>query len=54
MYAIKQIKICAEYRDMLPRPQLDLSSGTGHQPIGPSPGSGQTTFALGSMSRYSA
>ena len=25
MYAIKQIKICAEYRDMLPRPRLDLS-----------------------------
>ena len=24
-YAIKQIKICAEYRDMLPRPRLDLS-----------------------------
>ena len=24
MYAIKQIKICAEYRDMLPRPRLDL------------------------------
>ena len=21
MYAIKQIKICAEYRDMLPRPR---------------------------------
>ena len=26
MYAIKQIKICAEYRDMLPRPRLDLSA----------------------------
>ena len=25
MYAIKQIKICAEYQDMLPRPRLDLS-----------------------------
>ena len=24
MYAIKQIKICAEYRDMLPRPRLDI------------------------------
>ena len=45
MYAIKQIKICAEYRDMLPRPRLDLS-GT--------PGSWQTSLGLGSMSRYSA
>ena len=42
MYAIKQIKICAEYRDMLPRPRLDLS------------GSWQTSLGLGSMSRYSA
>ena len=25
MYAIQQIKICAEYRDMLPRPRLDFS-----------------------------
>ena len=45
MYAIKQIKICAEYRDMLPKPRLDLS-GT--------PGSWQTSLGLGSMSRYSA
>ena len=45
MYVIKQIKICAEYRDMLPRPRLDLS-GT--------PGSWQTSLGLGSMSRYSA
>ena len=29
MYAIKQIKICAEYRDMLPRPRLDLSGTPG-------------------------
>ena len=29
MYAIKQIKICAEYRDMLPRPLLDLSGTPG-------------------------
>ena len=28
-YAIKQIKICAEYRDMLPRPRLDLSGTPG-------------------------
>ena len=25
MHAIKQIKICAEYRDMVPRPRLDSS-----------------------------
>ena len=42
-YAIKQIKICAEYRDMLPRPRLDLSGTPGLRLIG-----------LGSMSRYSA
>ena len=34
MYAIKQIKICAEYRDMLPRPWLDLSGTPGLRPIG--------------------
>ena len=44
MYAIKQIKICAEYRDMLPRPRLDLSGTHGTQ----------TSLGLGSMSRYSA
>ena len=38
MYAIKQIKICAEYRDMLPRPRLDLSGTPGLRPIGLSPG----------------
>ena len=54
MYAIKQIKICAEYRDMLPRPQLDLSGTPGLRPIGLSPGSWQTSLGLGSMSRYSA
>ena len=54
MYAIKQIKICAEYRDMLPRPQLDLSGTPGLPPIGLSPGSWQTSLGLGSMSRYSA
>ena len=54
MYAIKQIKICAEYRDMLPRPRLDLSGTPGLQPIGLSPGSWQTSLGLGSMSRYSA
>ena len=45
MYDIKQIKICADYRDMLTRPRLDLS-GT--------PGLRQTSLGLGSMSRYSA
>ena len=54
MYAIKQIKICAEYRDMLPRPRLDLSCTPGLRPIGLSPGSWQTSLGLGSMSRYSA
>ena len=47
MYAIKQIKICAEYR-------LDLSGTPGLRPIGLSPGSWQTSLGLGSMSRYSA
>ena len=54
MYAIKQIKICAEYRDMLPRPRLDLSGTPGLRPVGLSPGSWQTSLGLGSMSRYSA
>ena len=54
MYAIKQIKICAEYRDMLPRPRLDLSGTPGFRPIGLSPGSWQTSLGLGSMSQYSA
>ena len=54
MYAIKQIKICAEYRDMLLRPRLDLSGTPRLRPIGLSPGSWQTSLGLGSMSRYSA
>ena len=54
MYAIKQIKICAEYRDMLPRPRLDLSGTPGLRPIGLSPGSWQTSLGLGSISWYSA
>ena len=65
MYAIKQIKICAEYRDMLPRPRL-VCQEPGLRPIarspdvpdkscrGLSPGSWQTSLGLGSMSRYSA
>ena len=54
IYAIKQIKICAEYRDMLPRPWLDLSGTPGLRPIGLIPDSWQTSLGLGSMSRYSA
>ena len=54
MYAITQIKICAEYRDMLPRPRLDLSGTPGLRPIGLSPGSWQTSLGLGSMPWYSA
>ena len=54
MYAIKQIKIYAEYRDMLPRPRLDMSCTPGLRPIGLSPDSWQTSLGLGSMSRYSA
>ena len=54
MYVIKQIKICAEYRDMLPRARLDLSGTPGLRPIGLSPGSWQTSLGLGSMSRFSA
>ena len=37
MYDIKQIKICAEYQDVLPRPRLDLSSAPGPRPLGHSP-----------------
>ena len=54
MYAIKQIKICAEYRDMLPRPRLDLSGTPGLRLISLSPGFWQTSLGLGTMSRYSA
>ena len=48
--AIKQNKICAEYRDMLPRPRLDLSGTPGLRPIGLSPGSWQTS--LGHRAHY--
>ena len=54
MYAIKQINICAEYRDMLPRPRRDLSGTPRLRPIRLSPGSWQTSLGLGSMSRYYA
>ena len=45
-----QIKICAEYRDMLPRPRL-VCQEPGLRPIGVPDESSQ---GLGSMSRYSA
>ena len=33
MYIIKQIKICVEYLDMLPRPRLVLSGAPGLGPV---------------------
>ena len=51
---IIQIKICAEYRDMLPRPRL-VCQEPGLRPIGRSPGvPDKSSRGLGSMSRYSA
>ena len=52
-YAI-QIKICAEYRDRLPRPRL-VCQEPGLRPIGRSPGvPDKSSRGLGSLSRYSA
>ena len=49
-----QIKICAEYRDMLPRPRL-VCQEPGMRRIGRSPGvPDKSSRGLGSMSRYSA
>ena len=49
-----QIKICAEYRDMLPRPRL-VCQEPGLRPIDRSPGvPDKSSRGLGSMSRYSA
>ena len=49
-----QIKICAEYWDMLPRPRL-VCQEPGLRPIGRSPGvPDKSSRGLGSMSRYSA
>ena len=49
-----QIKICAQYRDMLPRPRL-VCQEPGLRPIGRSPGvPDKSSRGLGSMSRYSA
>ena len=51
---IIQIKICAEYRDMLPRPRL-VCQEPGLRPIGRSPGvPDKSSRGLGSMSQYSA
>ena len=51
---VLQIKICAEYRDMLPRPRL-VCQEPGLRPIGLSPGvPDKSSRGLGSMSRYSA
>ena len=51
---IIQIKICAEYRDMLPRSRLACQE-PGLRPIGRSPGvPDKSSRGLGSMSRYSA
>ena len=50
---IIQIKICAEYRDMLPRPRL-VCQEFGLRPIGWSPGvPDKSSRSLGSMSLYS-
>ena len=49
-----QIKICAEYQDVLPRPRL-VCQEPGLRPIGQSPGvHDKSSSGLGSMSRYSA
>ena len=54
IYINIQIKICAEYRDMLPRPRL-VCQKPGLRPIGRSPGvPDKSSRGLGSMSRYSA
>ena len=51
---IIQIKICAEYRDMLPRPRL-VCQESGLRPIGRSPGvPEESSRGLGNMSRYFA
>ena len=54
MYAMKQIMACVEYRDMLPRPRLNLTGTPGHRLVGLRSRSRQTSLGLGSMSRYSA
>ena len=51
---VMQIKICAEYRDMLPRPRL-VCQEPGLRSIGRSPGvPDKSSRCLSSMSRYSA
>ena len=52
--SVIQIKICAEYRDMLPRPRL-VCQEPGLRPIDRSPGvPDKSSRGLGSMSRNSA
>ena len=54
MFFIIQSKICAEYRDVLPRPRL-VCQEPGLRPIGRSPGvPDKSSRGLGSMSRYFA
>ena len=51
---VLQLKICAKYRDMLPRPRL-VCQEPGLRPIGRRPGvPDKSSRGLGSMSRYSA
>ena len=53
-FLVIPIKICAEYRDMLPRPRL-VCQEPGLGPIGRSPDvPDKSNRGLGSMSRYSA
>ena len=57
MYAIKQIKICSDYLDILPRPRLDFVRFTWASAYRSQPSfltSFLTSLGLGSMPRYSA
>ena len=55
LYFTKQITICAEYRDMVPKVKAGLSGTAGLRPIGRSPGvPDKPAEALVTMSRYSA
>ena len=47
MYAIKQIEVCTEYRDIVTKAPAGLSGTPGLRPIGLSPGSWQTRLGLG-------
>ena len=55
LYFTKQITICAEYWDMVPKVKAGLSGTAGLRPIGRSPGvPDKPAEALVTMSRYSA